>query len=236
MQQTTNYQLNQWEKTDRILMADFNGDNSKVDAALKSSADAAAAEAAARAAADAAEVAARTAADDAEIAARTAAVQAARDACPLVLLRSVTTSVDANQIDLSLAGIDWENYGDILIYMRLTLTAPPAGVNYNYQYIPVRLNNNSGSVYTSGGTAGTALITLLVDRVGVSFSCQIPRGNRGISALWNGMNILNGYQYFFNTLTSCNTDQLRSSFTTMNFISQYGLAAGCKIDILGVRA
>ena len=222
MQQTTNYQLNQWEKTDRILMADFNGDNSKVDAALKASADAAAAEAAARAAADAAEVAARTAADDAEIAARTAAVQAARDACPLVLLRSVTTSVDANQIDLSLAGIDWENYGDILIYI--------------YQYIPVRLNNNSGSVYTSGGTAGTALITLLVDRVGVSFSCQIPRGNRGISALWNGMNILNGYQYFFNTLTSCNTDQLRSSFTTMNFISQYGLAAGCKIDILGVRA
>ena len=34
MKQTSNYQLNQWEKTDRILMEDFNGDNAKVDAAL----------------------------------------------------------------------------------------------------------------------------------------------------------------------------------------------------------
>ena len=31
---TTNYQLNQWEKTDRILMDDFNADNEKIDAAL----------------------------------------------------------------------------------------------------------------------------------------------------------------------------------------------------------
>ena len=34
MKQTQNYQLNQWELTDRIQMEDFNGDNSKVDAAL----------------------------------------------------------------------------------------------------------------------------------------------------------------------------------------------------------
>ena len=31
---TTNYQLNQWEKSDRILMADFNADNQKIDAAI----------------------------------------------------------------------------------------------------------------------------------------------------------------------------------------------------------
>ena len=34
MKKTTNYQLNQWEKTDRILMDDFNADNQKIDAAL----------------------------------------------------------------------------------------------------------------------------------------------------------------------------------------------------------
>lgn len=38
MKQTSNYQLNQWEKTDRILMEDFNEDNAKVDAALKAQA------------------------------------------------------------------------------------------------------------------------------------------------------------------------------------------------------
>ena len=34
MKQTQNYQLNQWEKTDRIEMEDFNADNARVDAAL----------------------------------------------------------------------------------------------------------------------------------------------------------------------------------------------------------
>ena len=41
MNQTSNYQLNQWDAEDRILREDFNRDNEKIDAAL-------AAEAAAR--------------------------------------------------------------------------------------------------------------------------------------------------------------------------------------------
>lgn len=43
MNKTTNFQLTQWEKTDRIMMEDFNRDNAAIDAALKSSADKAAA-------------------------------------------------------------------------------------------------------------------------------------------------------------------------------------------------
>ena len=34
MTKTENYNLNQWEKTDRVLMDDFNEDNQKIDAAL----------------------------------------------------------------------------------------------------------------------------------------------------------------------------------------------------------
>ena len=37
---TTNYNLNQWEATDKVLRAEFNEDNAKIDAALKSNADA----------------------------------------------------------------------------------------------------------------------------------------------------------------------------------------------------
>ena len=40
MTKTTNYQLNQWAKPDRIMMDDFNADNQKLDAALKANADA----------------------------------------------------------------------------------------------------------------------------------------------------------------------------------------------------
>ena len=52
MNKTANFQLTQWEKTDRIMMEDFNRDNAAIDAALKGSADAVAAETAAREAAD----------------------------------------------------------------------------------------------------------------------------------------------------------------------------------------
>ena len=52
MNKTANFQLTQWEKTDRIMMEDFNRDNAAIDAALKANADAITAEAAAREAAD----------------------------------------------------------------------------------------------------------------------------------------------------------------------------------------
>ena len=37
--QTTNYQLNQWEPADQVLRTDFNADNAKLDTALKSLSD-----------------------------------------------------------------------------------------------------------------------------------------------------------------------------------------------------
>ena len=37
--QTTNYQLSQWSKSDQVKMEDFNADNAKIDAALKAEAD-----------------------------------------------------------------------------------------------------------------------------------------------------------------------------------------------------
>ena len=60
---TSNYQLCQWEGTDKVLRTDFNSDNAKIDAALKANADAVSAEAEARAAAVSSEASARAAAD-----------------------------------------------------------------------------------------------------------------------------------------------------------------------------
>ncbi len=48
MTKTTNYQLNQWAKSDLVMMDDFNADNAKIDAALKANADAITAAAAAQ--------------------------------------------------------------------------------------------------------------------------------------------------------------------------------------------
>ena len=38
MQHTTSHELSQWAETDRILRADFNSDNAKIDAALQQNA------------------------------------------------------------------------------------------------------------------------------------------------------------------------------------------------------
>ena len=43
MNHTPNYTLSQWEKSDKVLMDDFNADNAKIDGALKAEADARAA-------------------------------------------------------------------------------------------------------------------------------------------------------------------------------------------------
>ena len=40
MDKTSNYNLNQWSKDDRVLMEDFNADNAKLDAAIKAQANA----------------------------------------------------------------------------------------------------------------------------------------------------------------------------------------------------
>ena len=45
MEKTSHYQLNQWDKEDRILMEDFNADNLKLDTALAAVASAAASKA-----------------------------------------------------------------------------------------------------------------------------------------------------------------------------------------------
>ena len=40
MNRTTNYKLCQWERSDKVLMEDFNEDNAKLDGAIKAEADA----------------------------------------------------------------------------------------------------------------------------------------------------------------------------------------------------
>ena len=63
MNQTPNYQLNQWDKTDRIQMEDFNADNAKIEAALVQ-----------------------------ETSARAAELQAIRNLLPIVHLQTITTT------------------------------------------------------------------------------------------------------------------------------------------------
>ena len=90
MQKTANYQLNQWVKSDRIQMEDFNSDNAKIDAALKGNADAVAAETAAREAASS-----------------------------LVKLMTATLDANTATWQIDVSGIDLTQYAKLLIYPYL---------------------------------------------------------------------------------------------------------------------
>ena len=90
MNYTQNYQLNQWDATDRVLRTDFNSDNQKIDAALKNAADAVAAEAAARAAGDV-----------------------------YVKLLDVTLESELQKWDVDVSAIDLAQYQKLLMYPHL---------------------------------------------------------------------------------------------------------------------
>ena len=138
MNKTSNYQLNQWELTDRIRMEDFNGDNAKIDAALKTLANqvsgkaesstvsslaaqvnakaeqsALAAEQTARANADSAAAAAREASINAEKAAREAAVSALEAKAGTQFIRTVTMAEEKTRISVALGDINWADWREV---------------------------------------------------------------------------------------------------------------------------
>ena len=96
MNQTANYQLSQWETTDRILMSDFNNDNSKIDAALKANAEAIAA----------LETQLDAKADQADL---TDLAKRSR----FTKLKEVDITSDTTSIEIDLSGIDWTQWANV---------------------------------------------------------------------------------------------------------------------------
>ena len=121
MNQTTHYQLNQWEAADRILMADFNADNAKLDAALKAQSDAITAKAAqstvtalTQTVAGKAEASALTA----ETAARQAADEALAEKAGYQAIKTVTLQAEANEITLDLSDVEWDQWATVRILCK----------------------------------------------------------------------------------------------------------------------
>ena len=118
--QTTNYQLNQWEPTDQVLRTDFNADNAKLDAALKSlsdqviqKADASTVSALSQAVAAKAEQSALTE----EISARTQADAVLAQKAGMQLIQQVQL-VETNGYVNQPLSIDWDQWGSIWLVLR----------------------------------------------------------------------------------------------------------------------
>lgn len=93
MNKTDNYQLSQWEKTDRIMMEDFNRDNANIEAAL------------------AAEQAARAAGDG-------LLTEALNSHSHFVKFQEFVTTTKANQVDFDISGLNWSNWFFVLMRLK----------------------------------------------------------------------------------------------------------------------
>ena len=111
MKQTSHYQLNQYEASDCILHGDFNSDNQKIDAALKSNADAVAAETAAREAAD----------------------TALGKKAGLQLIQTVTLAAGSDFASAAI-NVDWAQWAEVYVVFHLEYKGSMK--SYNLYFLP----------------------------------------------------------------------------------------------------
>ena len=101
MNYTQNYQLCLWDEDDRILMEDFNGDNTKIDAALKANADA-------------------ITDLEATVGDQAAELDALGGRAGAQLLASGSAPVGENAFTISMAGVTWSQWKTVYIVVELT--------------------------------------------------------------------------------------------------------------------
>ena len=238
MRETSNYKLNQWDKTDRIKMEDFNSDNQKIDsqlhAAMQQLAQAAsqeglAAEQAAREAAVSAEAAARESADTARAAAlrnELAAEKQARenaDAAQAETLRSENMWVKLGEATLSAAAETLSvTVSNPEKYRQMQIAFTTGGCSYLY----VTINGSNVAEVLDFSTACSGAIgfaTLVIGtQAGYHMDCSV--GAR------------NGTNNYKRTGTAMSTTYLLSGSATLGLSANGGtLNTGSHIDIYGLK-
>lgn len=205
MNQTEHYKLNQWEKTDRIIMDDFNRDNANIETALTAAAAAVAAETAARAA------------DVAMLATKS----------PFVKLREIVTTQSAAQVNLDLSDI---NFGD---WQILWLDVAPLGIwagflrpNGRTDAVYYQLGTNTGSTLNSG------LALYNNDKKYRTIFFPGKNEEKKVSCVTAGE--IDGGIFYRGVCGALTFPQLKT-FLLVPIESYYYLNAGTKITIWGVR-
>lgn len=253
MKQTEYYKLNRWEKPDRILMDDFNADNSKIDAALAAHAAALAANTAdisaektARITDISGERTTRAAAMAAEESARRTADEALQNSIistnPIVRLADVTTAYAVNQVNLYIGNINWSTYGEVLLFGRVKSTGSTGLLSVTLDGDTKSTSYTLAIAQTSGdysaGYTTTGLCFMNVCAATSGFSAHIPFTTFGFFTNWSGLIDASDKSgtSFVNRFSYCSpTSKLRTQYANMNFTCNVPLDAGCRFVLLGVK-
>ena len=176
---TTNYNLNQWEATDKVLRTDFNEDNAKIDAALKGLSDQVAGKAAQSAVnsltqtvngkADAATVSSlsQTVAQKADAATVTALSQTVAQKADQAdvdelesragtkLIQKITLSQSQDIISVDLTQINWSQWATV------TIQVCPVLSGRNAYHVFSDLSTSNSSVYFTGDSISQQFLGIL---------------------------------------------------------------------------
>ena len=241
MKQTQNYRLNQWEKTDRIQMEDFNGDNSKVDAALKTLAGQVASKANSstvsslttkvNAKADqsalTAEQTARQNADNAEKAAREAADTALRNENCWVKLSDKTLGAAASSYSWAITNPG--NYAELRCVFELACTGE---VHFNVQ-------NGASLAALSGDSPVTSHLMLGGNNANGAggFIRLSPAGGSGnVLIYYEIAHLSDNSRLFFPTGRLAGVSQLYKNLSTVKIFSEDGtILAGSRFMLYGLK-
>ncbi len=146
MQHTTNYALTQWEPTDRILMQDFNSDNTRLEAALSALAEADNTEQQNRTAQNAA-IRQEFAASNASLLQQLNQLKAE---IPIVKLLDISVPAAVTRVDVDLSQIDFTQYAAVRVLSMLCTGSSYIHVNpspvidlFTSDYYLGRLYSNS---------------------------------------------------------------------------------------------
>ncbi len=241
MKQTQNYHLSQWDKTDRIEMEDFNSDNEKTDAALKTLANQVASKANSstvsslttkvNAKADqsalTAEQTARQNADNAEKAAREAAVAALRSENCWVKLSDKTLGAAASSYSWAITNPG--NYAELRCVFELACTGE---VHFNVQ-------NGASLAALSGDSPVTSHLMLGGNNANGAggFIRLSPAGGSGnVLIYYEIAHLSDNSRLFFPTGRLAGVSQLYKNLSTVKIFSEDGtILAGSRFLLYGLK-
>ena len=205
MNQTEHYKLSQWEKTDRIMMDDFNRDNANIETVLG----------------------AAFAAVTAETAARTADVAVLTAKSPFVKLREIVTTQSAAQVNLDLSDINFADWQ--VLWLDVAILGTWAGFlrpNGKTDASYYQLGSTSGPISNNGLTA------YYNDKKYRTIFFPGKSGGKRISCITVGES--DGGTFYRGVCGTLTFSQLKT-FLLVPTESYYHMDTGTKITIWGVR-
>lgn len=206
MQHTSQYQLNQWARTDRIQMEDFSTDNLKIEQALAALAD--------------------SLTGKADSAAVSALQTALANVSPVVKLLSVTLGSTAANWNIPVGTLDFDQYTAFLIY-------PSFQTNDN-DPIFLRLNNISDSVYGETGKSKSYFLSLNGPQ-GYTHQVLLRKAQTYFAALGQRFGYT-GYEATTAGGVELTTISSITSLTFASSTTETSLLAGSRITMYGLKA